>query len=117
MTKLIKKYILSTHVSNYTLYRVIQNFPGIGMYKTRKILILLGFSVNNLHKKMKDLSEIYKEKLYVLIMSEIKNYKKPIHQMLSTKTYKNYRYIHNLPLRGQRTKTNAQTRKKWNKKK
>ena len=70
--------------------------------------------------RINSLSESYKEKLYKLVREEVevsRKNSKPRHKLLTIKTYKNYRFLYNLPLRGQRTKTNAQTRKKVKKKK
>jgi small subunit ribosomal protein S13 len=118
MTKLIRAKIMSSSMGTKTLYNLIMSFPGIGFYKTKKILMKLGFPIHTLKQKVKDLSESYKEKLYKLVMEEVevsKKNAKPKHKLLTIKTYKNYRFLYNLPLRGQRTKTNAQTRKKLKK--
>lgn len=116
MTKVIRAKIMSSSVETKTLYNLIMSFPGIGFYKTKKILTQLGFPIHTIKQRVKDLSKSYKEKLYKLIVKEVEKSSKPKHKLLTIKTYKNYRYIYNLPLRGQRTKTNAQTQKKLKKK-
>lgn len=95
-----------------TLYYILKQIKGIGLYHSRKILIRLGFSIDHLKTRVGDLTKAYKWKLYHAIVTELesippKEEKIPAGQ----KSYKDYREIFHLPRRGQRTRTNAATSK------
>ena len=53
------------------------------------------------------------KKLNVLIFNQIKKKKEIIFRLKNTKCYKGIRFLKNLPVNGQRTKTNSKTRKKY----
>lgn len=96
-----------------TLYYVLKRVKGVGLYRSRKILIRLGFPIHNMRKRLRQLTTVFKWKFYHTIVRETSRiqYKEPS-TLPEVKRYKDYRAIFHLPLRGQRTKTNASTAKK-----
>ncbi|WP_108623913.1 30S ribosomal protein S13 [Candidatus Similichlamydia epinepheli] len=89
---------------------------GIGSSLARKIIERLGFDPSI---KMKDLSEIEIAKLNSLLQSGEylvegdlrRNIQNDIKRLMSIRSYRGLRHRLGLPVRGQRTKTNARTRK------
>ncbi len=87
---------------------------GIGRTTAQKICQVTGIESE---RKISDLSEAELEKL----RSEIANYvvegdlrrevSMNIKRLMDLKTYRGLRHRHSLPVRGQRSKTNARTRK------
>ena len=53
------------------------------------------------------------KKFNVLIFNQIKKKKEIIFRFKNKKCYKGIRFLKNLPVNGQRTKTNSKTRKKY----
>ena len=114
-------YIFETEISNKTpIIYSLQKIFGLGYKTSYKICKKLGFS-NNL--KINDLS---KEQIFLLIreidQSSIlinNDLKKKNYTLLKTlieiKSYKGLRRLSNLPVRGQRTHTNAKTVKRLKK--
>lgn len=111
-------YILETKLlESLSVLNALKNIFGIG--KTQSLLLCknLGYSSN---LKVKDLSEEQVFKLLKLIesldlktTSELKKMKILISKRLtSIKSYRGLRKIRGLPVRGQRTHTNAKTCKK-----
>jgi ribosomal protein S13 len=96
-----------------TLYYVLKRVKGVGLYRSRKILIRLGFPIHNMRKRLRQLTTVFKWKFYHTIVRETSRiqHKEPS-TIPEVKRYKDYRAIFHLPLRGQRTKTNASTAKK-----
>ena len=93
---------------------------GINIHIIKHSLTYLGFSTANLNNNNKiNLSE---NQLAVLTQFILDNYLVDlklkefrvmnIKTLKALKTYKGYRHIYNLPVNGQRTKTNAKTKKK-----
>jgi len=87
---------------------------GIGRQTARNICQVTGIAVDT---KIRDLSEEQVEK----IRTEVAKYQTEgdlrrevsmnIKRLMDLKCYRGLRHRHSLPLRGQRTKTNARTRK------
>jgi len=87
---------------------------GIGRTTAQKICQVTGIDCE---RKISDLSEVELDKL----RSEIANYvvegdlrrevSMNIKRLMDLKTYRGLRHRHSLPVRGQRSKTNARTRK------
>lgn len=96
------------------------NFYGINLHLIYKGLSLLGISYKNFYyNKSVELSEEEYIKLYNFLYNNFivdlklkdKKYMQ-IKNLISLRTSKGFRHLHKLPVNGQRSKTNAQTRKK-----
>lgn len=96
-----------------SLYYVLKRVEGIGLYRSRKILIRLGFPIHMMRKRLRNLTTVFKWKFYNTIMEELSTIP-PVEEKKAPllKSYKDYREIFHLPRRGQRTKTNASTAKR-----
>lgn len=113
-------YIFETELNSEKPVQIsLQKIFGIGQPTSKIICNSLGFSIN---LKIKDLnksqiSKIIKkiESLNLIISSDLK---KQISlnnlKYVSIKSYRGLRKLQGLPIRGQRTHTNAQTAKKKN---
>jgi small subunit ribosomal protein S13 len=113
MTNISKDILYKSTLQDRTLFSVLRKFKGIGLYRIKQILIKSGFCVHSLKKRLKHLHPTYKDKFFQLITDELSQ----VHLMTTrplfpVKTYKTFRHLYGLPLRGQRTKTNASTAKK-----
>lgn len=110
-------YILDTEINdnNYIVF-ALQNVKGIGKFEAHNICKKLGFS-NNL--KTKELSEEQIFQLLKLIdnsnlilnndLKKLKTFY--LKKSITIKSYKGLRKLKGLPVRGQRTHTNAKTAK------
>jgi small subunit ribosomal protein S13 len=94
----------------------ITNIYGIGQYKSNQICNTLGFDKN---LKVENISELEISKLIDFILKEKligteleRNLKKDLSKLLDNKCYRGYRHRYKLPVRGQKTKTNAKTQRK-----
>ena len=95
------------------------NIPGINKSRLKLLLLISGIST---HKKIKDLSvqeiqEVRKilDRLNFSILTELtKEIKESKLKSWNIKSLRGYRLMKGLPVRGQRTKTNAKTAKKLN---
>jgi len=92
---------------------------GIGSKQSKLICNKFGFTTNY---KINNLTEIQIYKLINYIQKNflIENHLKKdiqlnIERFIEIRSYKGKRHMYNLPVRGQRTHTNAQTSKKLNK--
>lgn len=91
---------------------------GINYNKTFKLYKLLGLNLRtNWNLKSLTIKQIYKLKLYLpditLFDSDLRRViSNEREKFLELKCYKRNRYLLSLPSNGQRTKTNAKTRKK-----
>jgi small subunit ribosomal protein S13 len=112
-------YILETKLIDISgIFYALKNVYGIGKTRSLDICKKLGFTKN---LKVKDLSEFQIKKLVVLvenssiiITSDLKKLKSLIIKTLVTiKSYRGLRKIKGLPVRGQRTHTNARTSRKF----
>lgn len=88
---------------------------GIGRTRSQKIL---GKSNVNPHTKIKDLSEEEVTRIRKVIQDEggvegdlRKNVQMDVRRLMEIGSYRGFRHRRNLPARGQRTHTNARTRR------
>lgn len=88
---------------------------GIGLTSSRKILAQTGVNPDT---RVKDLTESETVKLRNVIEREYKvegdlrrEVSMNIKRIIDIKSYRGMRHLRNLPVRGQRTRTNARTRK------
>ena len=88
---------------------------GIGRARSQKIL---GKSNVNFHTKIKDLSEEEVTRIRKVIQDEggvegdlRKNVQMDVRRLMEIGSYRGFRHRRNLPARGQRTHTNARTRR------
>lgn len=111
-------YLLETNLSDHkSVFFALTNIYGIGKFTARSICKKLGFSVN---LKIKDLSqEQIAEVLQlidssgILLNNELKKFKSlTLKNLIDIKSYRGLRRIRGLPVRGQRTHTNAKSAKK-----
>jgi small subunit ribosomal protein S13 len=111
-------YLFESELSeNKPIFFALTNIYGIGSEKSSVICKKLGFSKN---LKIKSLSEEQVSKLVkttellgIPLASELKKLKSlNTKKLLSIKSYKGLRKNQGLPVRGQRTRTNAKTAKK-----
>ena len=114
-------YILENQLNvNKSIFLSLTEVYGLGKNTSFKICKNLGFS-NNL--KVKHLSKIQIKNLLTYINNsdlkindQLKQFKiLSIQNLISIKSYRGLRKIKGLPVRGQRTKTNAKTAKKLRK--
>jgi small subunit ribosomal protein S13 len=112
-------YIFGTNLSpNKSIHNALQDIYGIGKNQSDNICNQLGLT-KKLRVKELSKDQILKisriiERSDSLIGADlrrvIKNNKK---RLLEIKSYRGYRHRYGLPLRGQRTHTNARTRRKF----
>jgi len=111
-------YILENDLNEKkSIHIALNKVYGINLYLSRKICKLLGLCKNF---KLKDLNKEQKNSLVFIILYlnlKINNdLKKFIYfnnnKLINLKNYKGFRRIKKLPVRGQRTHTNAKTCKK-----
>lgn len=102
---------------NMSIFFALQRVYGIGKKSSSLICKKLGFSIN---LKIKNLSKDQSmdilnliEYLNLIIASDLKKIKNLITKnLISIKSYRGLRRIQGLPVRGQRTHTNAKTARK-----
>lgn len=94
----------------------LQHIYGVGKYKAFCICARLGFGFPFI---MKNLNNYYSMFLFFILdyftwlEARVKRiYKQNIRFLVELNTYKGLRHKDNLPVRGQRTRTNAKTKKK-----
>jgi len=111
-------YILETDLNEKkSIHIALKTVYGINLYLSIKICKLLGLCKN---LKLKYLNREQKNSLSLIVLYlnlKINNdLKKVIHlnnkKLINLKNYKGFRRIKKLPVRGQRTHTNAKTCKK-----
>ena len=112
-------YFLETKLpERKSVYFALTNIYGIGKTTAFVICKKLGFSVN---LKIKDLTQEQTIEMLQLIDSlnlnlnnELKKLKSlTLKNLVSIKSYKGLRRVHGLPVRGQRTHTNAKSARKY----
>jgi len=88
---------------------------GIGLHTAQKIVVAVGIDPT---KKIKDLSDEEVTKIRKLIEAEYKvegalraEIAADVKRLIDIACYRGLRHKHGLPTRGQRTRTNARTRK------
>lgn len=111
-------YLLETNLpENKSVFFALTNIYGIGKSTAFLICKKLGFSIN---LKIKDLtqeqiSEILRivDSLNLLLNNELKKFKSlTLKNLISIKSYRGLRRVRGLPVRGQRTHTNAKSARK-----
>lgn len=99
------------------IYISLKSIYGLHFFVIKKILKKLGFSNNLIILKMKqyqinNLISLLNYLNHILSFSLKKIIKLKLVNMIKIKSVKGLRLLRNLPIRGQRTKTNAKTAKK-----
>ena len=111
-------YLLETNLSeNKSVFFALTQVYGIGKSTAFRICKKLGFSIN---LKIKDLTqeqtlEIIQtiDSLDLILNNELKKLKSlALKKLIDIKSYRGLRRVRGLPVRGQRTHTNAKTAKK-----
>jgi small subunit ribosomal protein S13 len=109
-------YILNKNLQDSQKIRIaLQGIYGIGSFLSHQICDQLGFSQKTL---VKDLTSFQKDQLvrifqnYYFSGSELQRMVDyDIKRLIHIGSYRGFRHAASLPVRGQRTKTNAQTRR------
>jgi len=111
-------YLFDSKLSeNLSIFFALKQIYGIGKNNSSLICKKLGFSINlkvkNLSKnQVTDILNII-DSLKLIIAADLKKFKKLIiKNLLDIKSYKGLRKTQGLPVRGQRTHTNAKTARK-----
>ena len=110
-------YILRTHMKKKYLVQGLTLVYGIGKSTSLDLCKRLGFQKMFLLKNISDeqiyhLTEVVEE-LKLLLKGDLQYWiKQKIDRLANLKTYRGIRHRQGLPLRGQRTHTNARTQKK-----
>ncbi len=110
-------YILGKYIpANKSVEMALQSIKGIGKYNSQFTCKHLGFQPK---LKIKDLSQTqiitlseFINKNFLIETALIDKKFEYINAHKQNKTYKGWRHLLNLPVRGQRTHSNARTRKK-----
>lgn len=110
-------YILRTHVKKKYLFYGLQSVYGIGPFLSQQICKRLGFKFTSSIKDLTDqqLFQISQcvEELGIPLKGELqRQLKSNLDKLLTLKTLRGIRHRQGLPVRGQRTHTNARTQKK-----
>lgn len=92
------------------------NIHGIGLNTSTQICNQLGFSpnltVSNLTEaQITNITKLIKDK-YIIENNLRKINRLNIRRLVKNKTYRGFRHLNGLPVRGQRTSTNAKTQKR-----
>lgn len=93
---------------------------GIGFHRTQKIITKLGLPINQLKKKLQHLPRSFRDKIYSVLLecdfemgaSLRRSVTKRLKTLNALKNLRSFNYLNGLPVRGQRTKTNARTSKR-----
>lgn len=111
-------YILNINLNNNNkISTELTKILGIGKFQARLLCNILNIGFDC---RLRQLNQTY---LYILLKqieaqkliveTELQTHtKKCIKELIEIKTYRGIRHIFNLPVRGQRTKTNARTQKR-----
>ena len=111
-------YIFETElIKTKSVYFALKKIYGINKSKSFKICKNLGFALN---LKVNDLSNeqiinivTYIEQIDLKLNNDLKKFKKfCLNNLIEIKSYRGLRNLQGLPVRGQRTHTNAKTSKK-----
>jgi small subunit ribosomal protein S13 len=104
--------------SEKKFYLEIQRIYGIGSLRSKIVCKKFGIALSTPVKRISSLKfrnvEKFLEKNYLLGIDLQKKKKKNIERLSSNQSYKGTRHRYFLPVRGQRTHTNARTRKRDN---
>lgn len=102
---------------NKNLFIALRGVYGIGKYQANKVCKKLGFSNNMRVRDLTDLQiseiiELLKSKHFI-IEGDLKRKQSKNHaKLINIKSYRGLRKLEGLPIRGQRTHTNARSAKK-----
>lgn len=114
-------YIFETEIANFKAFNIsLQKIYGLGSYQANFICKKLGFTKNLQTNKLTN-DQIFKlikliEESGLQITNDLrKSQIFSLKKLVSIKSYKGLRKIRGLPIKGQRTHTNAKTAKKTNK--
>ena len=115
-------YVLRTHLKKKYLIHALQEVYGLGSSLSVQLCRSLGFQKNFLLKGLTDEDIYYIDQLMddlkLTIKGDLFRFRKErIDELVSIKSYRGLRHRQGLPVRGQRTHTNAQTVKKLRKQK
>lgn len=110
-------YLLYTYVAPQDLvYRVLQRIPGLGPHQARQLCDEIGVSLGG---RVIDVSPEDWDRLQSLITSYYHTGHEVARQRLSDirrhirmGTYRGFRHVAHLPVRGQRTHTNGRSRRR-----
>lgn len=110
----ITKYF-TNNKSNFNIFFCLTNFYGLNNYSVKNIIANTGISVTNTILSIGN-EELYK--VYRFIKYNLKFTLKQIkflnvYNIKTIKNYKSYKHLYFMPVRGQRTRTNSNTRKKY----
>ena len=111
-------FLLETNlIENKSIFFELKNIYGIGKSKSKLISKQLGLSKNLKIKNLSNeqISQLLKliENSNMVITSDLRKLKNSITvKLVSIKSYRGLRKINGLPVRGQRTHTNAKTARK-----
>ena len=111
-------YILETDISvKKSIYTSLRNIYGLGKYKINFLCKTIGLSPNMKTEKLSSekLKKLVKvvNSLNIIITSELKKQLSlNLKTLISIKCYRGLRKLKRLPVRGQRTHTNAKTSRK-----
>lgn len=122
--KLKKKVIVflgKKFESDKFFFNALREFYGIGFWRSKEICFKFGIGsrvkIEEIDIELLKVIEIFLKKIFmnVLIGEDLLNYKKnAIELKYNLKTYEGLRFKQGLPIRGQRSKTNAKTAKRLN---
>jgi small subunit ribosomal protein S13 len=110
-------YILRTHIKKKYLVHGLESVYGIGCFLSKRICQSLGFQKsfqlkNITNEQIFHLSQSVDEWNYPLKGELQRIIKQRIDKLATLKTFRGIRHRQGLPVRGQRTHTNAKTQKK-----
>jgi len=109
------KFRLNNLPINRELLVALKEIYGLGWSKIKILLSKIGFSyislVGSMHNYYKDLLFFYLENFIISKARIDRIISLRIKRLIDLKTYKGSRHILNLPVHGQRTRTNANTQR------
>jgi small subunit ribosomal protein S13 len=117
-TSIIMAYILRTHLKKKYLLQGLTSVYGVGLSFSKTLCKRLGFTKSFLVKNMTEdqgarVAELVGELNYSIQGDLQRQNKQNLEDLLALKTYRGIRLRQGLPVRGQRTHTNAKTAKKF----
>lgn len=110
-------YILRTHIKKKYLFHGLQSVYGMGESLSIQICKRLGFQKTFQLKNITD-EHVFQisqcvEDLNIPLKGELqRRWKQKVDRLVALKTFRGIRHRQGLPVRGQRTHTNARTQKK-----
>ena len=110
--------ILNKKIKNIPLKKALTQFYGINSFKAIEICKILGFNpnkkINQFHEnQLKNLKNFLERKYHDQIEKTLsQKIETNIKNLIAIKSYRGFRHKNGLPVRGQRTHSNARTQKK-----